>query len=198
MARFECRPPNHVSDSAVPTTDLTIRRATVRDAAELARSMGDPGVYPGLMQLPYPSDEQWAARLADNNSPGKSNDLLLVAERGGRLCGSSGLHLAPALRRRHVAMLGISVSAESQGQGVGSALMAAMCDYADEWAQVLRIELTVFSDNERAVGLYRKFGFVHEGTHRSYAMRHGAYCDVISMARLHPRPPGVAAGGAAA
>ena len=177
--------------TAVTATDLTIRRATTRDAAEFARSMGDPGVYPGLMQLPFPSDEQWQARLADNNSPAKSNDLVLVAEREGRLCGSSGLHLAPVLRRRHVAHLGISVSAQAQGQGVGSALMAAMCDYADQWAQILRIELTVFCDNERAIGLYRKFGFVHEGTHRAYAMRHGAYCDVYSMARLHPRPPGL-------
>ena len=109
-------------------TDLTIRRASTRDAAEFARSMGDASVYPGLMQLPFPSDEQWQARLADNNSPAKSNDLMLVAERDGRLCGSSGLHLAPALRRRHAAMLGISVSAELQGQGVGSALMEAMCD----------------------------------------------------------------------
>lgn len=173
-------------------TDLIIRRATTRDAAELARSMGDPAVYPGLMQLPFPSDEQWQTRLADNNSPGKSNDLHLVAERDARLCGSAGLHMTPVLRRRHVAHLGISVSAESQGQGVGSALMAAMCDYADQWAQILRIELTVFSDNERAIGLYRKFGFVQEGTHRAYAMRHGAYCDVLSMARLHPRPPGLA------
>lgn len=174
-------------------TDLIIRRATTRDAAEFARSMGDPAVYPGLMQLPFPSDEQWQARLADNNSPAKSNDLHLVAERDGRLCGSAGLHLTGVLRRRHVAHLGISVSAESQGQGVGSALMAAMCDYADQWAQILRIELTVFCDNQRAIGLYRKFGFLPEGTHRAYAMRHGAYCDVLSMARLHPRPPGLAA-----
>lgn len=174
-------------------TDLIIRRATTRDAAEFARSMGDPAVYPGLMQLPFPSDEQWQARLADNNSPAKSNDLHLVAERDGRLCGSAGLHLTAVLRRRHVANLGISVSAELQGQGVGSALMAALCDYADQWAQILRIELTVFCDNQRAIGLYRKFGFVPEGTHRAYAMRHGAYCDVLSMARLHPRPPGLAA-----
>jgi putative acetyltransferase len=176
----------------VTIPDLTIRRATTRDAAEFARSMGDPAVYPGLMQLPFPSDEMWAARLADSNSPAKSNDLHLVAERDGRLCGSAGLHMTPLLRRRHVGHLGISVSAESQGQGVGSALMAAMCDYADQWAQIMRIELTVFSDNDRAIGLYRKFGFVHEGTHRGYAMRNGEYCDVFSMARLHPQPPRIA------
>ena len=180
-------------EAPVTATALTIRRATTRDAAEFARSMGNPGVYPGLMQLPFPSDEMWLARLSENNSPAKSNDLVLVAERDGRLCGSSGLHMAPPLRRRHVAHLGISVSAEAQGQGVGTALMAAMCDFADNWAQILRIELTVFSDNDRAIGLYRRFGFVHEGTHRKYAIRLGVFCVVFSLARLHPKPPDIGA-----
>jgi len=33
---------------------------------------------------------------------------------------------------------------------------------------------------------------VHEGTHRGYALRHGRYVDVHSMARLHPNPPAIA------
>jgi L-phenylalanine/L-methionine N-acetyltransferase len=175
----------------VPAIPLTLRRATTRDAQALASSMADPAVFPGLMQLPYPSDEQWATRLADLNTPARSNDLLLLAERDGQLLGSAGLHPAVQLRRRHVSMLGISVAATAQGQGVGSALMQALCDFADGWAQVLRIELTVFSDNTRAIALYKKFGFEHEGTHRAYALRDGVYADVYAMARLHPRPPGV-------
>ncbi|CAD5372205.1 Histone acetyltransferase HPA2 and related acetyltransferases [Rubrivivax sp. A210] len=171
---------------------LTLRRATTRDAAEFARMMGDPEVYPGLMQLPFSSDEQWHARLADNNTPSRADHLHLVAERGGVLVGSAGLHPMPQLRRRHAAMLGISVAREAQGQGVGKALMQALCDYADGWAQLLRIELTVFADNERAIALYRRFDFREEGLHRGYAMRHGVYTDVLSMARLHPNPPTLA------
>ena len=77
----------------------------------------------------------------------------------------------------------------AQRRGVGSALMAAMCDYADRWAGALRLELTVFVDNEPAIALYRKFGFEIEGTHRAYAMRDGRYVDAYAMARLHPSPP---------
>ena len=40
-------------------------------------------------------------------------------------------------------MLGISVVADAQGRGLGSALMAAMCDYSDRWVGALRLELTV-------------------------------------------------------
>jgi putative acetyltransferase len=168
---------------------VTVRRATTKDAAAFARMMGDPAVYSGLMQLPHPSDEMWTARLADLLAPGKQ-DLMLVAEEHGHVIASCGLHPAGAsLRRRHVMTLGISVAKEAQGRGVGSTLMAAMCDYADRWAGVLRLELTVYADNAPAIGLYRKFGFDVEGTHRAYALRDGRYADVLAMARLHPNPP---------
>ena len=85
--------------------------------------------------------------------------------------------------------LGISVTPTAQGQGVGTALMTALCDYADNWLALLRIELTVYTDNEVAQRLYRKFGFELEGTFRAYALRDGVYVDAHSMARLHPRPP---------
>ncbi len=168
---------------------ITLRRATADDAAAFARVMGDPAVYPGLMQLPYPSEERWRGWLAELQQPGKT-DLLLLAERGGDVLGSAGLHPAHASqRRRHAMMLGLSVLPQAQRQGVGSALMQALCDYADRWAHVLRLELTVFVDNAPAIALYRKFGFETEGTHRAYALRDGVYVDALAMARLHPNPP---------
>ena len=168
--------------------DLLIRRARPTDAADMARVMADDGVYANLMQLPFPSEAVWRARLEEMAAPA-STALLLVAERGGRLVGSAGLHPAVPIRRRHTAMLGISVDPACQRQGVGSALMQAVCDYADGWAQILRIELTVFVDNAGAIALYQRFGFRHEGRHVAFAMRQGAYHDVLSMARLHPKPP---------
>jgi L-phenylalanine/L-methionine N-acetyltransferase len=168
---------------------IIIRRQTQQDAAALARILGDMDVLHNLMQLPYTSEEVWKARLAEPAKPG-SNDLSLVAERSGRVVGSAGL-FSPGLqvRRRHVSTLGISVAREAQGQGVGTALMQSLCDYADRWAQILRIELTVFADNAHAVALYERFGFEHEGRHRGYALRDGVYVDVFSMARLHPAQP---------
>lgn len=170
---------------------LTIRRATVKDAAAFARVMGEPAVYGGTLQLPFPSDELWQGRLADGVA-GKNGELLLVAERDGEVVGNAGLHpVGASVRRRHAMMLGISVSSSAQGQGVGTALMAALCDYADNWLGCLRIELTVYADNEVAQRLYRNFGFELEGTLRAYALRDGRYVDTLAMARLHPNPPAI-------
>ncbi len=172
---------------------IAIRRASVQDAAAYARIMGDPGVYPGLMQMPYTNEELWHTRLVESTAPGKT-DLLLVAELDGAVVGAAGLHPAGVqMRRRHVWMLGISVSSDAQGRGVGSALMAGLCDYADNWIAALRLELNVYTDNAAAQALYRKFGFVLEGTHRGYALRDGQYADCYSMARFHPKPPGISA-----
>ena len=168
---------------------ITVRRAQPADAPAYARVMGDPGVYAGLLQMPHPNEEGLRSWLTEANALGKA-DLLLVAEVDGQVVGSAGLHPdGPKLRRRHAWHLGISVLPAFQGRGVGSALMAAMCDYADRWAGVLRLELTVFVDNERAIALYRRFGFETEGRMRAYALRDGVYVDTFAMARLHPSPP---------
>ena len=169
--------------------NIHVRRATPRDAAAFAKIMADPQVYANLMQLPMPNEELWHARLTESTAPGKA-DLLLCAELDGEVVGTCGLHPAGAqVRRRHAMMLGISVAPAAQRRGVGTALMAAMCDYADRWAGALRLELTVFVDNAPAIALYRRFGFEVEGTHRGYALRDGRYADVLAMARWHPNPP---------
>ena len=70
------------------------------------------------------------------------------------------------------------------GKGVGTAMMRAVIDLADKWLNLARIELTVFTDNESAIALYRKFGFEIEGTHRKYAFRDGEFVDAYAMARI--------------
>ena len=167
---------------------FVIRASRPDDAAAFAALMADPAVFANLMQLPYPSESAWRERLA-GPTPG-SNDLSLVVEQDGQVVASAGL-FTPSLhvRRRHVSVLGISVAAQAQGQGYGTALMQALVDYADRWGQILRIELQVFADNAQAIALYERFGFVREGLHRGYALRDGVYVDSVSMARLHPSPP---------
>ena len=165
---------------------ISIRRATPEDASAMTALMSEEAVYGNLLQLPHPSEATWRERLEAKSSTG---DVQLVALAKGQLVAMAGLHANPHIRRRHAMHLGMAVTVPAQGKGVGSALMAALIDYADRWVAVMRIELTVFTDNERAIALYRKFGFVQEGIFRAYGLRDGRYQDVLAMARLHPSPP---------
>ena len=85
------------------------------------------------------------------------------------------------------AELGMAVRDDQQGKGVGSALMQAVLDLADNWLNLIRIELHVYTDNTAGVALYEKFGFQIEGTHYLYAFRNGEYTDAYSMARITKR-----------
>jgi L-phenylalanine/L-methionine N-acetyltransferase len=181
--------------ASLPATDrgdfaatLVLRKATVDDAPGFARTIAAPEVFPQLLQMPYTNVDQYKARLAELAAPGKQ-DLLLVALSEGEIVGGGGLHpSAASMRRRHAMSLGIHVHPQWQGRGVGARLMAAICDYADNWLGLLRLELDVYTDNVRAQALYRRFGFADEGVHRAYAMRDGVYVDSLSMGRLNPAP----------
>lgn len=168
---------------------VSLRRATPNDAEAFAALMADEAVYAGVLQMPYPIAEQWRKRL-DAQIADENNNLHLVAVADGNVIASAGIHLlAWTPRRRHVGGLGMSVATAWQGRGVGTLLMTALVDWADNWMGLMRVELTVYTDNARAMALYEKFGFIHEGTHRAFALRNGVYVDAHAMARLHPNPP---------
>ena len=91
--------------------------------------------------------------------------------------------------RRHVAEIErVGVDQAWQGRGIGTLLVAAALDLADNWLGALRVELIVRADNGAAIALYHKFGFREEGLLRAYAYRDGAYADCLAMARLREPP----------
>jgi putative acetyltransferase len=162
---------------------IAVRRAVVDDAEAVCATMAAPRARAGTLQLPFPTAEMWRKRIAEF----AVDDYLLVAEADGEVVGNLGLHTAgKSPRRRHVGQLGMAVRDDWQRKGVGSALMTAALDLADRWLNYRRLELTVYTDNTAATALYRKFGFVVEGTHRDFAFRDGCYVDAYAMARLHP------------
>jgi putative acetyltransferase len=162
-------------------TQFTIRRAEPSDAEAMRKIFEYPNVIRGTLQVPYPSAENWRKRLAE--PPDGTFNLLGCVE--DEVVGQMGLHTFPNHpRRRHVGQIGMAVRDDWQGKGAGSALMEAMVDLADNWLNLSRIELEVYTDNLPAIHLYEKFGFVTEGTHRGFAYRDGQFADVYAMARL--------------
>lgn len=162
-------------------TVFTIRRAEPGDYEAVAHIFSFPRVIWGTLQVPYPSVEAWRKRLAEPQEGYFS--LLACVEK--EVIGQLGLQTFPnGPRRRHAGQLGMMVRDDWQGKGAGSALMQAAVDLADKWLNLSRLELEVYTDNEPAIRLYKKFGFVIEGTLTRFAYRDGQYVDVYAMARL--------------
>jgi len=161
--------------------EITIRRAEVSDVDALHAIFSQPRVIWGTLHLPHISRALWHERLA-NPTTGVTHLVACVDEVP---VGQGHLQTFDSRpRRKHVGSIGMAVHDDWQGKGIGTALMAALLDMADNWFNLLRVELDVFSDNEPAIRLYKKFGFIAEGTARKYAFRDGEYADVLRMARL--------------
>ncbi len=83
----------------------------------------------------------------------------------------------------HVGDLFMGLLPGQRGQGLGERLLRESLTAADAFG-FLRIELGVFASNTRALSLYRKVGFVEEGTKRRAILINGIFHDEIIMARL--------------
>lgn len=160
---------------------ITIRAAEPTDYEALHQIFSGPKVIRGTLQLPFPSAEMWRKRLTETSE----GTFRLVACLELELVGQLDVHTFPKRpRRRHVGQIGMAVRDEFQGKGVGTALLQAAVDLSDQWLNLLRLELEVYSDHETAIRLYKRFGFVIEGTLIRYAYRDGLYADVYTMARF--------------
>lgn len=86
----------------------------------------------------------------------------------------------PRRRLAHTGEIALSVRKKYWHIGVGSAIMEMLIELAKE-APLKNIELSVHAENERAIALYRRFGFEEIGRHRGKICVDGEYYDEILM-----------------
>ena len=86
----------------------------------------------------------------------------------------------PRRRLAHTGEIALSVRKKYWHIGVGSAIMEMLIELAKE-ASLKNIELSVHAENERAIALYRRFGFEEIGRHRGKMYVDGEYYDEILM-----------------
>ncbi|MGJ3240345.1 MAG: GNAT family N-acetyltransferase [Anaerolineae bacterium] len=118
----------------------------------------------------------------------KPNFAMFVAvdvEAGERaIVGQMGLHGSNRTPTYWTIGMGISIAKDYRNQGLGYHMMQTAIDWCREQPHVVRLELSVFDNNPRAIYLYEKVGFVHEGVQRYAAIKHGEYRHLHMMAYL--------------
>lgn len=162
--------------------NVTIRAAEPSDYQAVQQIYAQRGAYFGTMQMPYPTEAMWKQRL--ETTPKTMH--MLVACIDNIPIGNIGLVPSDRARTRHSGHVGMGVHDDYAGRGIGQKLMEAALDLADNWWNLRRVELSVYADNERAIRLYKRTGFVTEGTMKDYAFRDGKFVDALAMARFHP------------
>ena len=152
-----------------------------------------PAVYDNIIEthletdymLSYPDEctfnGEKEAKLLEKKTA-SDNEVELVVFVDGKVAGSAGISsIGDKYKIKHRADFGISLLKEYWGLGLGSALMEACIECARK-AGYLQIELEAVAENERALALYKKMGFVEFGRNpRGFNSRASGYQELVYM-----------------
>ena len=83
--------------------------------------------------------------------------------------------------RNSKAEFGIVLHTEFTGKGIAFSSSKLLLDYCFSNLPIRKIYLHVFSDNNKAISLYKKLGFLVEGVFRDEIFKKGAFKDVVRM-----------------
>jgi len=122
--------------------------------------------------------ENWI--ISHNNN--KNEVLYLIQTLGdSKVIGHVGLYnIDFRVRKAEFAIL--IAGEDNQGKGYGSLCTKFLIDYAFDELNIRKINLSLLSENKRAVSMYNKIGFLQEGILRNDQYKNGKYHDVILMA----------------
>lgn len=160
---------------------MVIRIARESDAIAIAAGERATAETPGMLvgrpgEIPL---HAYASKIDHLETHGR----YVVAEEVGAVVGHAFLDPFDMIANSHAFRLTIVVHPAHVGRGIGRALLQDLLDWAASDARVHKVELLVRATNERAIGLYRKLGFVEEGRfRRRVKLPDGSFVDDLAMA----------------
>ncbi|MBW8348785.1 GNAT family N-acetyltransferase [Bacillus sp. IITD106] len=175
------------------SNNYIIRRAAESDAQQiishtkkvLKENPDVMGITLGEFNPSLDEEKEW---INSHNTQG----LLLVAEVNRKIIGILSFHSSPLKRLSHQGIFGMSVQEEFTNSGIGTSLIRELLAWAKKEQRVEKITLEVFSNNERAIHLYKKLGFTEEGRFKKQVkLDANEYVDDIVMSKFinAPRAP---------
>lgn len=170
--------PSHISKSS----SFDIRHAAVQDVKGIHQLISEPQLVYWTAELPILSLTATQKQFTE----AADDQYRFVACANREIIGMIDLTVYTMPCLHHVARIGsVAVRSDWQTQGVGSQLIKTIVDLADQWFNLVRLELLVYVDNRAAIELYKKYGFQEEGILRRFAFRAGSYADGLLMARIN-------------
>jgi putative acetyltransferase len=161
--------------------NLVIRPVVEADGTTLHALLTSPHVVRGSMRVPLSPPQQTLDRIKP-----RSGLYQLAADAGDGLVGFAELVTYPdEPRARHCGEINmVATHADWVRQGIGRRLMEELIELADNWLNLERLGMIVFTDNEHAIRLYEDLGFAIEGTMPRMGFGAGRWMDAHLMGRL--------------
>jgi RimJ/RimL family protein N-acetyltransferase len=151
------------------------------DLPRYAELFSDPEVNLSYGGLGVPDSLSKLQRRYDSGEfDATDRNLHLVVEAEGRIIGQVSLTNNENLPSRS-ATFGILIGADHLDRGYGTEASVVLLNYAFAVLGYHKINLDLFEYNVRALAMYEKFGFVHEGRRRENHWSRGRFWDDILM-----------------
>ena len=164
--------------------EVYIRNGTASDGGALLENFNITHAETDYLRS-YPdenqSDSEQESRFLERKEE-SPNEIELIALVDGKIVANAGIDAIGRYHKvAHRADFGISVLKEYWGLGIGRILMEVCIQCAKD-AGYLQLELDVVADNERAVSMYKKAGFVEYGRNpKGFRSRITGFQELVSM-----------------
>ena len=177
-AKVEPQPHSLKDDSMA-----TVREANPSDAKALLAFLNHVAGESSFLSFGKNEFELSEAEEADflKKCHASNNELYLLATIQDQIVGTIHLAAGKRARVRHSGEFGISILKAYWGLGIGGLLLEALIQWAKATNIIKKINLKVRGDNERAIALYKRKGFTHEGTLSNEICIDGVYYDLYAM-----------------
>lgn len=167
---------------------VRLRPLDRHDLPSFVEWLSDPEVIQGLaiyISLSLDEEEIWYEQMLKQPKEERPLSIEAKSEDAWKLIGNTGLFAIDW--RNRSAELGIFIGDKSYwDRGLGTEAVGLILQHSFSTLNLHRIFLRVYSDNPRAIKLYEKTGFVHEGRQRQAEFHGGKYHDILFMSMLRP------------
>ena len=130
----------------------------------------------GIAGLTLEAEQSWIASTLKD-----ANTKMFVGTVDGEIVLVCDVRAAAKERIAHAASISISIKRDYWRLGIGTIAMQAMIDFAKSTGKLRQLSLEVREGNDRAIALYRRFGFFEVGRHKARICVRGEYFDEILM-----------------
>ncbi|MFF3102433.1 GNAT family N-acetyltransferase [Viridibacillus arvi] len=163
--------------------EVTIKEATKNDAQQMINFYNVVGGETDFLSFgknEFNRDVEEYKKFIDSTSL-EQNSIILIATLKDEIIGIASINSSQKDRTKHVGTLGIVVSEQLVGQGLGRKLMEELINWATSNRVTKKISLVTREDNTFAIELYEKLGFEKEGLLKKDNFINGVYYNTLVM-----------------